>query len=56
MAKDKHRIGEIAGISPAAVVGLNRIGIVTIHDLLHAEFDRVAYIVDDYNEAAPAGS
>jgi hypothetical protein len=52
MAKDKHRIGEIAGISPAAVVGLNRIGIVTIHDLLHAEFDRVAYIVDDYNEAA----
>lgn len=52
MPKDKHRIGELPGISPAAVVGLNRIGIVTVHDLLHAEFDRVAYIVDDYNEAS----
>lgn len=51
MAKDK-RIGEISGISAAAVVGLNRVGIVSVHDLLAADFDRVAYIVDDYNEAA----
>ncbi len=51
MAKDK-RIGEIPGISASAAVGLNRLGIVTIHDLLAAEFDRVAYVVDDYNEAA----
>jgi hypothetical protein len=51
MAKDK-RIGDLPGITPAAVVGLNRAGIVTLHDLLGAEFDRVAYVVDDYNEAA----
>jgi hypothetical protein len=51
MAKDK-RIGELPGISASAVVGLNRVGIVSIHDLLSADFDRVAYIVDDYNEAA----
>lgn len=51
MAKDK-RIGELPGISASATEGLNRIGLVTIHDLLSAEFDRVAYVVDDYNEAA----
>lgn len=51
MAKDK-RISELPGISAAAIVGLNRAGIVTVHDLLAAEFDRVAYVVDDYNEAA----
>jgi hypothetical protein len=51
MAKDK-RIGELPGISAAAVVGLNRVGVVSMHDLLAAEFDRVAYVVDDYNEAA----
>lgn len=51
MAKDK-RIGELPGISAAAVVGLNRIGVESVHDLLAADFDRVAYIVDDYNEAA----
>lgn len=51
MAKDK-RIGELPGISASAVVGLNRLGIVSLHDLLAAEFDRVAYVVDDYNEAA----
>jgi hypothetical protein len=51
MAKDK-RISEIPGISQSAVVGLNRVGVVTVHDLLAAEFDRVAYIVDDYNEAS----
>jgi hypothetical protein len=51
MAKEK-RISELPGITQAAVVGLNRAGIVTIHDLLKEEFDRVAYVVDDYNEAA----
>jgi len=51
MAKDK-RIGELPGISAAAVVGLNRAGVESVHDLLAAEFDRLAYIVDDYNEAA----
>jgi hypothetical protein len=51
MAKDK-RIGEVPGISAAAVVALNRAGIVSLHDLLAAEFDRVAHVVDDYNEAA----
>lgn len=51
MAKDK-RISELPGISDSAVVGLNRIGVLTAQDLLAADFDRVAYIVDDYNEAA----
>ena len=51
MAKDK-RIGELPGISAAAAEGLSRIGVVTIQELLAAEFDRVAYVVDDYNEAA----
>lgn len=51
MAKDK-RISELPGISTAAVVALNRAGIVSLHELLASEFDRVAYVVDDYNEAA----
>src|SRR5690554_5255454 len=51
MAKDK-RISELPGISAGASVGLNRAGIVSLQDLLAAEFDRVAYVVDDYNEAA----
>jgi hypothetical protein len=51
MAKDK-RINELPGISNAAVVALNRAGIVSVHDLLSQEFDRVAYVVEDYNEAA----
>src|SRR4051812_4454455 len=51
MAKDKG-IGELSGIAPAAVVGLTGAGIVSAGDLVAADFDRVAYIVDDYNEAA----
>jgi hypothetical protein len=51
MAKDKG-IGELSGITPSAVVGLTREGIVSAADLVVADFDRVAYIVDDYNEAA----
>src|SRR6266850_1617246 len=51
MAKDK-RVGELPGITASATEGLNRIGVVTLLDLLAADFDRVAYIVDDYNEAA----
>jgi hypothetical protein len=51
MAKDR-RISELPGIAPAAVVGLTRDGIVTVADLVAADFDRVAYLVDDYNEAA----
>lgn len=50
MAKDK-RINDIPGISGAAIVQLTRIGIETIHDLLHADFDRVAYVLEDYKEA-----
>src|SRR5215475_13595847 len=51
MAKDK-KITELPGISPAAVMGLNRSGIVTVNDLVLAEFDKVAYLLEDYNEAA----
>lgn len=51
MSKDK-RIDELPGITPSAVVGLTRDGVVTVADLLAADFDRVAYLVDDYNEAS----
>jgi hypothetical protein len=50
MAKEK-KINELPGISPAAVMGLNRSGIVTVNDLVAAEFDKVAYLLEDYNEA-----
>src|SRR5262245_1144583 len=44
MAKDK-KISELSGITPAAVMGLNRSGIVTVNDLVLAEFDKVAYLL-----------
>lgn len=50
MAKDK-KISELPEISPAAVMGLNRSGIVTVNDLVAADFDKVAYLLEDYNEA-----
>lgn len=50
MAKDK-KINELPGITQAAVMGLNRSGIVTLTDLVAAEFDKVAYLLEDYNEA-----
>jgi hypothetical protein len=50
MAKDK-KINEIPGISAAAIVQLTRMGIVGVQDLLHADFDRVAYVLEDYKEA-----
>jgi len=50
MAKDK-KISDLPGITQAAVMGLSRSGIVTINDLVAAEFDKVAYLLEDYNEA-----
>ncbi|MFN0133696.1 MAG: hypothetical protein ACKVW3_14355 [Phycisphaerales bacterium] len=50
MPKDK-RINELPGIAQSAVVGLNRIGILSLADLLAADFDRVAYIVENADEA-----
>jgi hypothetical protein len=50
MAKDK-KISELPEITQAAVMGLSRSGIVTINDLVAAEFDKVAYLLEDYNEA-----
>lgn len=50
MAKDK-RIAELPGISPAAVVALERVGFLSCRDLVNADFDRVAYVLDDYTEA-----
>lgn len=44
-------ISELPGIPSSAVVGLNRVGIVTIQDLLDAEFDHVAYVLDSYDDA-----
>ncbi len=49
-AKDK-KINELPGITQAAVMGLSRSGIVTLNDLVSAEFDKVAYLLEDYNEA-----
>src|ERR1043165_6442236 len=51
MAKDK-KINDLPGISQAALMGLNRSGIVTVNDLVAAEFDKVAYLLEDDNEAA----
>jgi hypothetical protein len=52
MAKDKDRkISELPGIAQGAVVALNRIGILTAADLVGADFDRVAYVVEDFDEA-----
>ena len=50
MAKDK-KISELPEITQAAVMGLSRSGIVTVNDLVAAEFDKVAYLLEDYNEA-----
>jgi hypothetical protein len=50
MAKDK-RIAELPGISSSAMVALSRLGLLTCSDLLNAEFDQVAVVLDDFNEA-----
>jgi hypothetical protein len=51
MAKDK-RIAEFPGISQSAIVALSRIGILTASDLINADYERVAVVLDDFNEAA----
>jgi hypothetical protein len=51
MPKDK-RISELPGISPAAVVALNRMGLLTVSDLVNADYDRVAVVLEDFNEAS----
>lgn len=50
MPKDK-KISELPGISQAAVMGLSRSGFVTVTDMVNADFDKVAYLLEDYNEA-----
>jgi hypothetical protein len=45
------RLSELPGVSPAAVVALERVGFLSCSDLVAADFHRVAYILDDYNEA-----
>jgi hypothetical protein len=50
MAKDK-RISELPGISSVAVVALNRMGILTASDLVAADFDRLAFVLEDFAEA-----
>lgn len=50
MAKDK-KISDLPGISQAAIMGLSRSGIVTMNDMVNADFDKVAYLLEDYNEA-----
>ncbi len=53
MANSKQRpIGEIAGISSSAVVQLNRAGINTIADLLAADYEQVAVLMDCFDDAA----
>jgi hypothetical protein len=46
-----RRLSELPGITPAAVVALERVGFLSCSDLVSADFHRVAYILDDYNEA-----
>lgn len=46
-----HPVAQLPGISAAFAVALNRVGIISIADLLAADFDRIAYIVDSYDHA-----
>jgi hypothetical protein len=46
-----RRLSEIPGISQAAVVALERGGFLSCGDLVVADFHRLAYVLDDYNEA-----
>jgi hypothetical protein len=50
MTKDK-RLAELPQISPAAVVALERVGCLSCSDLVGADFERIAFVLDDYNEA-----
>ncbi len=44
-------IATLSGISPSDVVALNRVGIISVSDLLGSDFDRVAYLLDSYDNA-----
>lgn len=44
-------INQLNGISPAATMGLTRLGINTVCDLLAADFDEIAYAVESYEAA-----
>lgn len=44
-------IAELAGVGQPAVMCLNRVGINTVADLLRANPDEVAYLLDSYEEA-----
>ena len=44
-------ITEMPGISQAGVVALHKLGINRIADLLEADYERVAVVLDDFNEA-----
>jgi hypothetical protein len=50
MPKDK-KISELPGITQAAVMGLSRSGFMTVTDMVNADFDKIAYLLEDYNEA-----
>jgi len=52
MASGKLSISEIPGISSSAVVQLNRMGITTIADLLAADYEQVAVLMDCFDDAA----
>jgi hypothetical protein len=52
MANAKLSISVIPGISASAVVQLNRMGITTIADLLAADYEQVAVLMDCFDDAA----
>lgn len=45
-------VAELPGISPAAVVNLNRLGIVTAGDLLAADYDKLAVQLESFDDAS----
>ncbi len=49
---NQRPIAEISGISSSAVVQLNRAGINTIADLLAADYEQVAVLMDCFDDAA----
>lgn len=49
--ESKTPITELPNISNVAVVALNRLGIVTISELLAADYDRVSVVLESFDEA-----
>ncbi|MFM9994687.1 MAG: hypothetical protein ACKVU4_02675 [Phycisphaerales bacterium] len=48
---NRSLVSELPGVSPAQAVALNRLGIDRVGDLLSADYDRVAVMLESFDEA-----